>query len=645
MRRILVISLISILAIWSNTVTGIIISPENTVVIHEPGELVTFIGEARYGTPCYEYPHYQYLWTSNISGVIGNTREFTMKAMDLPPGSHRINLTVTDCLGETATDFIDILVVLPLRAQIIDTEQLIACSLLPIRPPPTKWKETLYSAGDGNSSHYFSGGNSKTLTLPPDFESVFLNDVCFDDRGWITVNGDLVLNCTNETCCTGECSGGCCPACRYPLIDITPYVHAGDNEIYGYADDCCGAYANVTVTMWIVYKPLNTTQTCDCTLNFTGNASGGLPPYKVRWRSSMDGIFDEFWIAEDGGSYTLFTTPPLVPPLSAGITNITFEVTDGLNMTASDTRHEINITWCCAVDTPCIGHWPDNEEAFADPTSPITVITGNDLHYSCNMYEVCHPDLWTIAREAISCCKWKCDPEYCHNSCEFAYDEGEVVGVTPEGLNQDGLKKCAGLYLIYGFGPEAKFMTDYFYPEILCMGMQYGCCPQDVGKCRCSYHVYTKNAESLPCSPYVGIEPEPKGWRSDSAMNRNTCMFADLPAHASILGGTEVITSPDKGINTGTCCDYANSLATMLRIVGYNYSEVYANTGPGHCYVLVKFPGSPKWNIIETTGNWETPYSRTGISGYPGYPYCSYSNCRNDAGTFTCPLNPEVWGC
>jgi hypothetical protein len=199
------------------------------------------------------------------------------------------------------------------------------------------------------------------------------------------------------------------------------------------------------------------------------------------------------------------------------------------------------------------------------------------------------------------------------------------------------MKKCIGLYLINGFGPAKKYMQDYFYPEFCCAGDSIcqsggdeGCCQQDMMTCSCAWHAYSRDAQSLPCSGYVATSP--KGWASDIAMNKNSCMYSDLGAYASM----EVL-------RTGTCVDYGNSLTTMLRIAGYGPDEVYAATGPSHQYVLVKFPQSPKWNIIETTGNWETPYTPFGISGYPGFPYCSYFACRNDAGMANCPTN--VWGC
>jgi len=380
---------------------------------------------------------------------------------------------------------------------------------------------------------------------------------------------------------------------------------------------------------------------CDCQINFSGKASGGMPPYEVKWISLEDGVIDRFWINNSGGVYTLLTTPPLIPPLTNGTHAIKFEVIDSLGMRASDTKYEVYIKWCCALDADCKTYWPNREGPLVN--------TGNEISHSCDIYEVCHPDLWQLAREAVECCKWKCSGR-CHDRCEYAYSEGEKLGTTPEGLNLDGLKKCEGLYIIYGFGPGERYMTDYFWPEICCINHIYclaGCCLQDLGKCRCIYHEYTKNVEALPCTTYVSDSPV--GWSSDAAMNKNSCFFSDLSAHMSILGDEGIITEAS-GINTGTCCDYANSLATMLRIVGYKPDEVYANTGPGHCYNLVKFPQDDRFHVIDTVGNchkswnnYNNPYIPYNIPDcVEGYPYCSYFNCRNDKGTFPCP---RAYGC
>ncbi len=741
--------------------------------IYKPGEVIEFVGEPIPGTPCYLPPHYNYSWRSDRMGVIGRGKEIRIEAMSLPLGWHKITLNITDCIGDTAEDSIEIVIVPELRAEILklyDQES-------------WYWERILYSNGTWDPDHHFSGGDSDILTLSPGYTRVILREACFDDEGYIEVNGNRVYE-NNDGCCS--------PGCHQVERDITEYVHPGNNTIYGYAEDCCGSYAYVSAYIQIdkipsrrcsvleefsdgfrekilefppaggsnseakITLPMNATicdaevkaslrkksdvsldvgsdgvewshdnfigqeiiadrntnpkitdkltqllrdcncpgcskdgdyctidlrfatnhevnlrvnglhivycieageATCpSCQINWTGRAKGGLPPYNVKWISRDDGLVDEFWIKNDGGTYTLYTTPPMAPPLRGGVHSIKFEVEDSIGLNASDIRHEIFVPWCCTVDTDCHTCWPEHEGPIVD--------TGNENAHSCDMYEVCHPDLWQLVREAILCCKWNCTPEFCNRvtdfnvksvdidtSCMEGYEYGAELGSTPEGLTQDGIKRCAGVYIINALGPTAKFMSDYWWPEICCAGNSYcceGCCcggpglPTDLGKCRCANHVYTRNAQGLPCTgPIAGISP--RGWKSDVAMNKNTCYFSDLPAHASILGDQGIVTEAE-GINTGTCCDYSNALTTMLRIIGYNSTEVYSCTGPEHCYNLVKFPRESKWNLVDTTGNKDVPWTKQGSPGGI-YLYCNYFNCRNDMGTFTCPFSGDVWRC
>ncbi|MEM2918207.1 MAG: PKD domain-containing protein [Candidatus Altiarchaeota archaeon] len=383
------------------------------------------------------------------------------------------------------------------------------------------------------------------------------------------------------------------------------------------------------------YKPITSTEDiyeCNCLVDLIGKVSGGSPPYKIKWISLEDGVFDEGVIERDG-EYNLKTTPPMVPPLTDGIHSIKFEVIDSSGYRASDIKYEVRVKWCCALNTTCKTYWPDHEGPLIN--------VGNEFAYSCDIYEVCHPDLWQIFREAIECCKSKCKTN-CHDKCKLAYDYGLEIGKT-----YDGLKRCAGLYLVYGFGPEARFMTDYFWPEVCCSNIPFcltECCPDDIGKCRCMYHTYTKNVYALPCQNYTSFSP--RGWKEDTAMNRNSCKLSDLSAHMSVLGDQGIITNA-QGINTGTCCDYANALTTALRIIGYKPDEVYSVTGPGHCYNLVKFPKEPRWNIIDAYGNLlENPFVRGGLPG-SYYNYCGFYNntCRNDVGLNECPNREDIYGC
>ena len=97
---------------------------------------------------------------------------------------------------------------------------------------------------------------------------------------------------------------------------------------------------------------------------------------------------------------------------------------------------------------------------------------------------------------------------------------------------------------------------------------------------------------------------------------------------------------------------------------------MYTVVGPGHEFNLVKFPGTDKWNLVDTTGNRANPYTQFGlpISQY-GTNYCLYSDplycpgcvgancigsgcvetyprcCTNDLTMNTCPPTTNVYGC
>jgi uncharacterized repeat protein (TIGR01451 family) len=107
-----------------------------------------------------------------------------------------------------------------------------------------QWSRTLYDVGCPGGQN--SGGGSIILTLTAPYK-VTLDRFCVDDRGYIDVNGTKVFD---DRAIANCCSAGC----RETKIDITPYVHSGDNMTYAYADDCCGECAAAGVTLTIVEK-------------------------------------------------------------------------------------------------------------------------------------------------------------------------------------------------------------------------------------------------------------------------------------------------------------------------------------------------------------------------------------------------------
>jgi len=118
-------------------------------------------------------------------------------------------------------------------------------SLLTVPAVAEEVSMSLYSVGCPGGHN--SGGGEKILTIGPNYEKVILTRACFDDNGYILVNGIEVWKEYN----------GCCSAnCSYPYVDITEYVQPGDNIIYGYADDCCGVCAGASAAFQIEYRTI-----------------------------------------------------------------------------------------------------------------------------------------------------------------------------------------------------------------------------------------------------------------------------------------------------------------------------------------------------------------------------------------------------
>ncbi|MBN2518016.1 MAG: hypothetical protein JXB14_04165 [Candidatus Altiarchaeota archaeon] len=255
-------------------------------------------------------------------------------------------------------------------------------------------------------------------------------------------------------------------------------------------------------------------------------------------------------------------------------------------------------------DGKCKESWPTNDgdnRCF------------NSCDDACDLYEVCSPDLDYIIEEALECCEEAVDNWFCKNAINFG------------GGN---LKSCLAHYIIEGLGPVALWMQNYFEPELCCSAecannVLFNSCQPDV--------LFNANVQALPCTNAIPNH----NWASDTNMNQNTCKFLDLPAHASI-----------NVIETGTCCDYAVAVVTLLRKAGYEKDEVFSLCDGDHCYNLVKFPGDVKYHFVDTTGNRAPPYVQGGLPG--GYDYCTKSaghTCANDAWSGKRPDTGDIYGC
>ncbi|MFZ2456358.1 MAG: hypothetical protein WAX07_07770 [Candidatus Altiarchaeia archaeon] len=693
----------------ANSTKGIIYSPKNYVV-RDSGFNASFKAYARFGTPCFSPPYYQYEWYLNTT-LIGTEEEFSRGLTDFPAGNYTLTVKVTDCMTRTATDSANLYLADTLKVNIVSIQAggtiiqstnctNLACDTGACNPKGKRDAADYYLGGKeyfynrtstpAGSLMYLTYDGSLLYDITDPNVTVLFPDKCNEfgcvPKSFYTVlleNGtgefyvligedDFVGGLPNvpEPHCREICS-----AFKDDFIPIVSgiYICAADvitenprqgSSSLGYTEIIASNTASGkkvhfifsdNMDYFLSFKKwsfnglgvdsgtarLSIGSLCQvnrpmeyaadkCLLNFSANVTGGLPPYNVKWISSGDGVINRFTLASDPGIYEFLSTPPMAPPLSNGTHNLTFYAEDQLGLSASTIWRDAKIPWCCAIETPCQKYWPGRDGPNID--------TGNENSYSCDIYEVCRPELWTRAREATYCCENNCTAG-CMTECRLAYNYSKSLVQANGMLTPEGVKKCSALYMIYGFGPGKKYMTDYYYPEICCeggslcsTGLGGNCCEGDVGTCSCGYHTYNRNAQALPCQGYVSTSS--RGWKSDIAMNLNTCMFSDLSAYASM----EIL-------NTGTCVDYATSVTTMLRILGYGPDEVYTAIGPSHAYNMVKFPDSPKYNIIDTTGNKKIPYVPNGLPIVPGGydQYCSYEDCRNDAGQGPCPSN--IWGC
>ncbi|MBN2095641.1 MAG: hypothetical protein JW727_06330 [Candidatus Aenigmarchaeota archaeon] len=82
--------------------------------------------------------------------------------------------------------------------------------------------------------------------------------------------------------------------------------------------------------------------------------------------------------------------------------------------------------------------------------------------YGCDYVEVCQSSVVKpIAEEIINCCNSKCTDSGGHGSCmKYCSNAVQNSGLSSTETD-DTLKKCYGLYAIYGMGPGAKWTRGY----------------------------------------------------------------------------------------------------------------------------------------------------------------------------------------
>lgn len=299
----------------------------------------------------------------------------------------------------------------------------------------------------------------------------------------------------------------------------------------------------------------------------------------------------------------------------------------------------------------CTTGWPAHEG-----DSRIMVDNnGKELEkiYSCDLFEVKDTSIRKIAAEAVECCLTNCGGA-CHSSCSSNYRDSFLS----KGKTHARIKSCAARYLIDALGPRERFMYDYYFPELFCVGFpgmesagwggSWDCGHYNPGWDVSSLtgwisteelanHRYPQ-AEKMSCKRDTGGSPA--GWISDTDMSKNSCVLSNLPAHASLTK-----------LKTGTCYDYSSALTTILRMVGFSDKEVYTISGGMHTWNVIKFPGDHKWTFVDTTGNKAVPMIWHGLPALNPLldGYCKLyesDNCDNDRALgMKCPPKSQIWGC
>jgi len=317
-------------------------------------------------------------------------------------------------------------------------------------------------------------------------------------------------------------------------------------------------------------------------------------------------------------------------------------------------------------DTICKHVWPTDEGPK---------IVANTEDDSCALFEVCHPSLDYIVRDAIKCCegeiyKFKLSGlDWGYNrtnnkisACNYAHDwsySGYRLDPNKhfgDYFNPTTFKKCLGLYIIQGFGSDAAYMQNYMYGELCCDDNDL--CPNN-----CNKDLFDPLLWNMGTANDCSNEPrrvdytvnwltcdtgEDGYWASDIDHLQNNDNFYDAPAHVSIYM-----------YSSGTCVDYSIALTTALRKAGYSKDDVFSVDGEGHWYNLVRFPDENGFHYIDTVGNtgggvmggsWTLSPQGSGCDGTGAYDHCACleSGCSNDVYAVErkhCPSNNQIYGC
>ncbi len=261
----------------------------------------------------------------------------------------------------------------------------------------------------------------------------------------------------------------------------------------------------------------------------------------------------------------------------------------------------------CPYDSRCKGdseetdsYWGHSGINIGYPDAALNDVNQSDsvmseTDPSCNLYEVCNPDL------------------------DKYIDEVELLCVGYE--TELGYRDCASNIIIeHGLGPSAWWMQSYWVQKINYKDSE------ERTQNRCID--YGPFSHLNPRNDYFRQDgtDEPT-WKDDLDFTQNNCYFADYPAHVSL-----------DIIKTGICTDYSIVFTTLMRKLGYTSSEVFSVKNYNHAYNLLRQENG-KFKIYDLTNNKDQDsirftnrvlWWRDGGEGVEAEGFCRITTFAND---------------
>ncbi|MEI6058558.1 MAG: hypothetical protein WCP89_02190 [archaeon] len=197
----------------------------------------------------------------------------------------------------------------------------------------------------------------------------------------------------------------------------------------------------------------------------------------------------------------------------------------------------------CPPDTTCTRGW---EEGKVGEGADVWT---NTPMKSCDLYEVCNPDL----------------DKYVNGAEKYCFDWNSKEKLSKYKFKS--YKDCLAKSIISSFS-GIGWMEGFFSQELSCIGDVAYCSDADNNKCTCANNKFKTSSQFdnifSSCTPSLNNRVT---WKTDKSdwKQVNDCAFSDLPVHATL-----------NYLKTGTCVDYSVALTTLLRKAGFKKNQVYS---------------------------------------------------------------------